>query len=416
MADFWTGATEGLNRGVVLGERATEREADRKVREDYLAEQKRQHDQTNKRADETHTALMQDWTDKKQYEKAEKSFNAANSLYEASKVTGDVNQQRMATKLLADTYNQHWVNGDEMQIIFKGDSANNPEMAQKWDEDPNLKDKEVAILSKTGGLMPFKNLDETFKFAASNLNLKNFTAGVKQAETKIAELNAAEQPFTAEDGHKYLKTWQLGPGGIPQAGPVRALTDVEAKQTKSPGQAKLGEARAVLGREPTPSEKKVAAGLASPEGETAAELHRAQTQKVRQEGKGETTKQQLELTNKQLDTFKKDMDLLLRPFAAPGKTLIDDDGELNNDGHVAFDAASKLVDKADAEPDALTKEEKRKVDFARRALGTYEKISGHIAARYDVRNEPTIADIEAEAKRRGLVKDPTTGKWVKPKK
>ena len=407
---LWESAAKSLPGGVVLGERAVEREEDRKVRQDALEQRKKEFELQNTRAQELHDARMEEYDEKKEFKKIKSSFDAYHAMYTAGVENDDMNMQRSAAAGLVGIYNNKLPNGDEVKLIFKGDSAGNPELAQKWDSDPKLKGKEVAVLSKSGGIMPFRNLDDVFKFAASGLNMENFTAGRKQAELKIAEMNAKEEPFTAEDGNKYLRTWKLGPGGMPEKGPVRALSDVEASQDKeSPAKKKLREAETVLGGKPSKGERRILAGVASPEGETAAELHRAQAARARKEGKGEDA-------GKQRDQFKKDLDLVLRPFAAPGKQLLDEDGELNNDGHVALDAANKLIEKADNEPDKMTKEEKRKVVHARRAWEIYEKISGHIAAGYGVQDEPTEAEIAAEAKRRGLVKDPKTGKWVKPKK
>jgi virulence-associated protein VagC len=368
---FWDSASQGMDMGVKLGAHAADRAAYKEMKGKELTESTRRFDIENKRATDRFTWESTDRQKKEQYEKAEKSFNAANALFEAGETTGDETQTRMAAKLLADTYNQHWVNGDEMRIIFKGDSANNPKVAQKWNEDPNLKDKDVAVLSKGGGIMPFNDLKEVFKFASANLNMKNFTEGVKKAEASVAAMNNKEEPFTAEDGHKYVKTWEVGPGGIPQAGPVRAYTDV-TKQSK--GQETLKEAEVVLGRPLSKEEKRVKAGVSkmeSPSERIAAE----------KASKGESTKNALDITSKALDIHRKNLALVLTPFAKPGKDLFDENDELTNDGQTALDAAGKLINKVDNK-EPLTSEEKRKVKHAYRAWDMYNKISGAVGGQY----------------------------------
>lgn len=380
---FWDSANRAFAPGVQLGERSAENEKRRMEREterEYQKGRDKVTDERNKAIDERESTKFQwessDRQKKELYEKAEKSFLAANALYEAGETLGDEAQKRMAAKLLADTYNQHWVNGDEIKIIFKSDSAGNPKLAEKWDTDDNLKGKDVAILSKSGGLMPFKNLKDVFKFAAGGLNQNEFLAGAKLAEEKVALLNAKEEPFKGKDGHDYVQTWELGPGGIPRKGPVRAYTDV-AKESE--GQKKVREAETILGGKVTKGERRVLAGLA--EKETA-------TERVKREGvgKGEDalkiSKALAELSEKERNIFKKDMDFVLRPFASKGTELFDEDGEMTPAANTALDEALQLIDKADAGKD-LTPAEKKKLTHARRAWDMYNKISGKVAAGYE---------------------------------
>jgi len=372
---FWDAASQGLDTGVKLGAHAADRAADREMKQKQLDESTRRFDIEDKRATDRFKWESTDRQKKEQFDKAEKSFNAANALFEAGETTGDETQTRMAAKLLADTYNQHWVNGDEMKIIFKGDSANNPEMAKKWDADPNLKDKDVAVLSKSGGIMPFNDLSEVFKFAGANLNMKNFTEGVKKAETSVAAMNAKEEPFTAEDGHKYVKTWEVGPGGMPQAGAVRSLSDVEASQVKqSKGKETVKEAEVVLGRPLSKEEKRVKAGVSKMESPS----ERIAVEKA---SKGESQKNALDITSKALDIHRKNLALVLTPFAKPGKDLFDENDELTNDGQTALDAAGKLINKVEKK-EALTSEEKRKVKHAYKAWDIYNKVSESVGGQY----------------------------------
>lgn len=84
-------------------------------------------------------------------------------------------------------------------------------------------------------------------------------------------------------------------------------------------------------------------------------------------------------------------------------------------GNNALIAAAKLVEKNNADPNSLTSGEKRYLKHAEKALKIYDKMSASIAEDYGESDagKPSPAAIEAEAKRRGLVKD-KNGKWVKP--
>lgn len=263
MAGFWGGAAEGLDTGVQLGVRAQERAEARKEREKMRAEDRMRWEIEEGRRAEKFGWEAEDREKKSQYEKAEKSFNAARALYDAGEKTGDQEQMRLSAKLLADTYNKHWVNGDETRIIFRSDAAS-PEMAEKWDTDEKLKGKDVAILSKSGGIMPFNNLKDAFKFAGANMSMDNFTKDWRQAEAKIAELNlaASQSPIRDANGKLWVRTFTMGPGGMPTAGPNAEYTGV-VPETK--GQESLREAETVLGRKPTDEERRVKAGVSKAE-------------------------------------------------------------------------------------------------------------------------------------------------------
>jgi hypothetical protein len=379
MADIWDSATRGFNAGVVLGERGAERAADREEREKWRGEQKERWDKQDARAQEAHDIQVEEYDSKKQFDKAKKSFNAAHALYEASEATGDKNQQRMAAKLLADTYNQHWVNGDEMKIIFKSDSANNPVMQAKWDEDDKLKDKEVAILSRSGGIMPFKNLDDAFKFAGAGLNMENFTAGVKAAEAKVAELNAREEPFMGNDGQYYTRRWKMGKGGMPEkSDPIPYTGVTKASKTKQD----VVETEQILGRKLKPGEVGVKTGLTKVEGASEAAKNYAQAAKAKAEteaAKGEAGKGGM--SKKQLDEAKQSLDILLRPFVSKGQPVLDPEtGEMTQAADNGLKVAGALIDKYKEDPKSLTKEERRNLPHAVRAWEVYKSISAAVTA------------------------------------
>ena len=374
---FWKSASESLGTGVQLGVRAQEREADREERRLDREQRNKQWEATNKRAEAAESREQEEFDEKKKFKQAKKNFDAARAVYDAGVTNGDMNLQRMAAKLLADTYNQHWVNGDEMKIIFKSDSANNPVMQAKWDEDDKLKDKEVAILSRSGGIMPFKNLDDAFKFAGAGLNMENFTAGVKAAEAKVAELNAREEPFMGNDGQYYTRRWKMGKGGMPEkSDPIPYTGVTKASKTKQD----VVETEQILGRKLKPGEVGVKTGLTKVEGASEAAKNYAQAAKAKAEteaAKGEAGKGGM--SKKQLDEAKQSLDILLRPFVSKGQPVLDPEtGEMTQAADNGLKVAGALIDKAKEDPKSLSKEERRNLPHAMRAWEVYKAISTNI--------------------------------------
>jgi len=406
---FWDSAKETFPTGVQLGARTTERDEERAENKRRWDIQDKREETRNEREGTRFKWEESDRQKKELYDKAEKGFKAAYALFEAGEINGDTGMQRQGAALLTNVYNQNWVNGDELKIVFKSDSANNATLSDKWNSDSNLKDKDVAILSKSGGIMPFKDLKDVFTFAAANFNMENFTQGIKLAKLKVAELNAKETPFKGQDGHDYVQTWKIGPGGIPQKGPVRAYTDV-MKETE--GQKKMREAETILGGKVSKSDRRVLAGLATPEN---AEERVKKAGLGRGEDALKTSKILAELTDKERNIFKKDMDMVLRPFAGKGEELFDEDGEMTPAANNALDNALQLIERADA-GEKLAPEEKKKLTHARRAWDIYNKISEKVAAGYGGKGTEDPAgmkpeDAVAELKARGYtMKD---GKWVK---
>ena len=377
MADFWNSATRGFNAGVVLGERGAERAADREEREKWREEQKKQWEAGNKRADAAEARQQEEFDEKKQFKIVKKLFNSAHSLYQAGVEANDEGMIRQGAQKLVDTYNQYVPNGDETRIIFKKDSANNPVMQAKWDEDQNLKGKEVAILSKSGGIMPFKNLDDAFNYAAANLNMENFTAGAKAAKAKVAELNAKEEPFMGNDGQYYTRRWKLGKGGMPEKSDPIPYTGV-MKASKL--QQDVTESETVLGRKMTPEEKRVKAGLSKPESPSERIAAAAKLAAARGEGGGKDGKGS-GMTKKDLDAAKASLDILLRPFVSKGQPVLDPEtGEMTEAADNGLKVAGQLIDKYKEDPKSLTKEERRNLPHAVRAWEVYKSISAAVTA------------------------------------
>lgn len=380
---FWDKASDALGTGVQLGVRAQDRAEDREERRLDREQRKEQWEATNKRAEAAETRAQEDFDEKKQFKVVTKLFNSAHALYQAGVEANDDGMMRQGAQKLVDTYNQYLPNGDETRIIFKKDSVNNPVMQAKWDEDKNLKGKEVAILSRSGGIMPFKNLDDAFNYAAANLSMENFTAGVKQAKAKVADLNAKEEPFMGNDGQYYTRRWKMGKGGMPEKSEPIPYTGVtKASKLKQD----VTDTETVLGKKLSSEEQRIKAGLSKPETASEAELHRAQAAKARAEGSaalgGEGGKGG-PLKGADLDKMKKSLNLLLTPFAKKGESVLDPEtGEMTQAGNNAYEAAADLVDKAQNEPEKLTKKEKRDLPHAVRAVEIFKRISASVTAGY----------------------------------
>jgi len=374
---FWKSASESLGTGVQLGVRAQEREADREERRLDREQRNKQWEATNKRAEAAESREQEEFDEKKQFKVVTKLFNSAHSLYQAGVEANDEGMIRQGAQKLVDTYNQYLPNGDETRIIFKKDSASDPVMQAKWDEDKNLKGKEVAILSKSGGIMPFKNLDDAFNYAAANLNMENFTAGAKAAKAKVAELNAKEEPFMGNDGQYYTRRWKLGKGGMPEkSDPIPYTGVTKASKTKQD----VVETEQVLGRKLKSGEVGVKTGLTKAEGASEMAKNYAQAEKARAEGKAAAAEGK-RMKKADLDAAKASLDMLLRPFVSKGKPILDPEtGEMTEAADNGLKVAGQLIDKHKEDPKSLTKEERRNLPHAVRAWEVYKSISAAVTA------------------------------------
>ena len=376
---FWKNASDALSTGVQLGVRAQEREADREERRLDREQRKEQWEASNKRAEAAEARQQEEFDEKKQFKVVTKLFNSAHSLYQAGVEANDEGMIRQGAQKLVETYNRYLPNGDETRIIFKKDSANNPVMQAKWDEDQNLKGKEVAILSKSGGIMPFKNLDDAFNYAAANLNMENFTAGAKAAKAKVAELNAKEEPFMGNDGQYYTRRWKLGKGGMPEkSDPIPYTGVTKASKTKQD----VVETEQVLGKKLKPGELGVKLGLTKAEGASEMAKNYAQAEKARAEGKAAAAEGKTPRMKKaDLDAAKASLDMLLRPFVSKGKPILDPEtGEMTEAADNGLKVAGQLIDKYKEDPKSLTKEERRNLPHAVRAWEVYKSISAAVTA------------------------------------
>ena len=376
---FWKNASDALSTGVQLGVRAQDRAEDREERRLDREQRKEQWEASNKRAEAAEARQQEEYDEKKQFKVVTKLFNSAHSLYQAGVEANDDGMIRQGAQKLVDTYNQYLPNGDETRIIFKKDSASDPVMQAKWDEDQNLKGKEVAILSKSGGIMPFKNLDDAFNYAAANLNMENFTAGAKAAKAKVAELNAKEEPFMGNDGQYYTRRWKMGKGGMPEkSDPIPYTGVTKASKTKQD----VVETEQVLGRKLKSGEVGVKAGLTKAEGASEAAKNYAQAEKARAEGKAAAAEGKTPRMKKaDLDAAKASLDMLLRPFVSKGQPILDPEtGEMTQAADNGLKVAGQLIDKYKEDPKSLTKEERRNLPHAVRAWEVYKSISASVTA------------------------------------
>jgi hypothetical protein len=291
-----------------------------------------------------------------------KRFEIIKRETDTAKAMLDAGDERGAAKKIIDLYNEQYPNGDEVRIIFKSDNPND----EKWNSDPNLKGRDIAVLSKSGGILPGKNMKELMKVVASSLDYGQFVKDSDAVSAKVAEANRASKPFQAHDGKMYIQQFKEGPGGsVIKAGDPVPYTG------KTPMTGKLAEAAGACldTSKLSTKDKRVLAGLREKE----------KTAKPGEAG-FKTSKAQTEM-------FAKDIKLMLTPFAKPGKTLIDPETyELTNEGKGAMDAASDLWQKyQDKKP--LTPQEKRKVGQARDVLDAFSKMFGTVYSKYDTKSK-----------------------------
>lgn len=305
------------------------------------------------RREERHQWATEDREKKKKFEVVKREVDTAKALMDA----GD---ERAAIKKIADLYNERYPNGDEVRIIVKSDNPNDA----KWETDPNLKGKDIAVLSKTGGIMPFKSTKDLMNYVATNLNYGQFKKDADAAMAKIAQVNATAKPFRAHDGKMYIQQYKMGPGGsiVKDGDPV--------PYTGKTAVGGLEEKAMVLGKN--------LEGLS--EREKGALLGTHQKIKDKEPLKpGDRVK----TAKAQSDLFAKDLNIVLKPFSKPGRTIINmETGEITDEGQNALDAALNLYQKYKDNPDTLTPQERKKLQSARDVWNIWKKMRNTISSRY----------------------------------
>jgi hypothetical protein len=331
--------SESLYRGMQLGmqAKATRKMMDIREKEEERRQQRREWEK-------------EDRAKKKQFEVVERKVKTAEAMMDAG-------QERAAIKEVVDTYNERYMNNDEVRVIYRSDldHVTNPELRRKWDSD--FKGKDVAMISKRHGMLPVKNTKDIMKIVTSGLNYDQFSQDYDDTQRRVAEANDKAQPFPWRGQH-WVQKFKVGPGGsvvkdgnpVPFTGP-----------TPPTGIAKKG---AELGIDVTKLPKRQKGALLG--------TH----EKIKEPKPGEIAKVQTEQDAKNLKT-------VLTPFAKPGRTLIDPDTlELTNEGKSALDVALDLHQKYKVSPETLTPQEKKKLKYAIDAWKIYGVIAERAAAQY----------------------------------
>ncbi|OPY89017.1 MAG: hypothetical protein A4E71_00097 [Smithella sp. PtaU1.Bin162] len=373
--DFWDSATEGFNKGVALGVRNTERAEERKYRD--RAETRR--DEEAKRQQESHNLQMRlgAKTEKatgielqeKEEQQRQKNFKRS---YVIAKALADSGDERPAWSLVSESYNKLVNNGDEMMVFHKDDKGDLEfPGGKKWDDYPGAKH---LIVTRKYGAVPVKNISDALKIIEPFTDPEKFMEYERQQKSAVESLNASEKPFRGKDGKLYKKEWSLTRTGkkskdVPYEGvehmsveeqKVRNIKDIPAELLNEEGK------RVLLGvsKAESPSERIAAKKALNDSGVKAM-------------------KDWMDLTGKQRDQYKKDLELVLKPFSVGGKPVLDfETGEMTSTGENALKSAGKLIDKAEKDSSSLTTEEKRNLPHARRAQQMYEKISGAVSSDY----------------------------------
>jgi hypothetical protein len=330
-------------------------------RAETVAESKRRFDIQESRA----VKLGERQEERFEWEKAERKkrqdFEIMQKEFNVVEILNRSGNKKDAAARLSNFYNSRYPDGNEIRIVFKDDIEN-----QRQQNIPGFEGREVAIFSKNEGMLPFKTMDELIRYTAANLNYDNYAKEYDAAMAKVADANARETPFTADDGEVYINTWILGPGGNLKRGPAEKFKDKMPAKKKTGLDLTLTQAEKALGRKLTPDEKEIKLGFRKPEKE----------------------KKPVDF-GKKLDRYKKSLDLLLRRFVKKGSlgetlsSLLGEDSdkgvELTDTGRNALDYALSITGKPIAE---LTAKEKKLLPYAQQVAQLNEQIFGSIQQEY----------------------------------
>lgn len=406
----WNESARAFTRGLVLGQRGAFHDDEMEQRSSMLQQRRKEHDESmalqrtqSKRQGEKHEA----WKQKEKFEELKVELDAAKKL-------SDLGNKRAAAKKFSDAYNRLYPNGDELMMIFKEDRPDDPYWSRK-----GMEDREVSLVSKKWGESGFKSIDDVFEYAASNLDHKTFNEDYKNALKAVAEKNAAEKSFTGEDGKQYIKTWELGEGGVPAPAGEKPYTGItEASQlqkniselekvgikltdsqkaivagleSKAPSKAKVGlEEKKIESANQRAADANVVAIEGINQRAETADKDRASKEKIAAEdlkskeaiaiikakGAGSAA------ARKKAEEFLKDLKILSKPFAKPGSQVIDPVTlEITNEGKSAWDAANEFLQKYKDKTE-MSSAERRKIDDAKRFLEVFDIISQLTAAKY----------------------------------
>lgn len=460
---FWRGMSQGFEQGVPLGVRAADR-----------AEEKRRWEIENTREEAregrqktSHDQQIQ--LGKKQLESADLELQAGRDqarqknfrrVYITAKALADDGDEEAAGSMISQAYNKMVNNGDEVRLIFKKHKPDD----EVWKKSEN-KDANILVLSKTNGLRRAKTMSDILKSLKSYADDPDkFFEHERQERAKVDDLNAQEKPFRGKDNRLYVRKWSLTASNGKQA----EIVPYTGQEPMSAIEQTINAVKELVDRKTiTGEEGRIALGFSKAESPS----ERVAARKSLSESGARAMKDALDIRGKQLDQQDKRLALVLKPFGVTGETIIDEFGNMTNDGNSALNAALQLIEKrrkwnsfSDDEQKVLlagnspkregswvrwTTEDERKLPYAQKAIAIYEQISEAVAPTKPAGGEAmsvmppakdhkgrtitdtatgqkyisdgskwvpktvALADVEAEAKRRGFVKG-SDGKWKRP--
>lgn len=347
---------ERLDRGIRLGLSLwAESDKEKRLGEErkkVRAEERKYKESQERRQQEAFEWKTEDRQKKKDYDVFKGELHLGDALIDAGNI-------REGAARYVNAYNKKWPDRKKAILSFRSDKPDAKSTAE-WDSRPGLAGNEIALALETGELVAFKSIEEFKKFAKSVMSPNEYLKASKASESAVAKMNAQEKPFRTNEG-PYINTWVMGPDGNPVRGPA-----VPYKEKMPRTEAER------MGLKIKATEKAIGEPL------TTAEVKQVRL------GIKPTKKEKAITPGKQRDKFKKDLDLVLRPFKSkPSSSIFDDEGDMTDSGKNALDTALKLVEKADKNPESLTVAEKKKLPHARRAWQMFSKISETISTEYE---------------------------------
>lgn len=334
-------AARSFQRGFVQGQRAGEFEQLQGFREREEGRRQKRHE----------------W--EKEDREKQKKFEVVKQEVNTAKAMMDAGDERGAAKKVVDLYNEQYPNGDEVRIIFKSDSPND----DRWNTDPNLRGKDIAVLSKSGGMLPYKNMKDLMKFVASSLKYEQFSKDMDAVSARVADANTQSKPFKADDGKMYIQRFKEGPGGsiikdgdpVPYSGKAPLAGGLKQASESGLDTSKLSR-----------KDKEILAGI---------RVKKKDPEALKLGDRSKAAKLQSEV-------FAKDLNIVLKPFSKPGRMVINlESGEITDEGQNALDAALNLFQKYKDKKE-LTPQERKKLSSARDVWNIWKKMKATISGRY----------------------------------
>ena len=356
----WRESARAFERGLTLGQRARFHKDEMGLKEDLLEQRRKEWEAKEGRAKseetrkgEKHEAWKKERDKKARFDVVKREVDTAQAMVKAG-------QNRQAAKKIVDLYNTQYPNQDEARIIFKEDDPGN----KIWQQG-NMKDKEIAMVTKQWGVLPAKNLKDVMKVVSSNLDYGQFTKDLEAVESAVAQKNAAEKPFQTREGDWFIQLWKEGPGGS-------VVKDGDPQPYTGETQVAGGEKKALeagLDPEKLPKEdKQRLAGI---------------REKIKEPKPGDIPT----ANKKKAEEFIKDLQILSKPFNKGNKEIIDPDTlEITSEGQSAWDQANELMQKY-MDKKELSQEQRRKLDEAKQFLDVYDKIAKYTASKYGGRGK-----------------------------